>query len=683
MTKALTKLPQILHGGDYNPEQWSRDVWDEDIHLMKLAGVNAVSLGIFAWSKLEVSEGNYDFSWLDDIIEKLSSADISFVLATPSAATPQWMSENHPETLRVRHDGLRHPHKVRVNYCLSSPVYRQACKKMASALAQRYGQHKNLLLWHINNEYYNDCHCNICQDKFRDWLKNRYGSLEALNHAWWTPFWSHTYNEWSQVRSPQPWPDGEWSVQSMSIDWKRFTGDQYAELFTNEAEAIREHSSDVPLTHNMHALLNNDLTTQWKKVSPLCDFVSWDNYPGYQDDAGDVQRAITCAFQHDVYRGLNNGNAYMVMEGRPASGPGTKHQRKGILRRTGIQGLAHGSDSVMYFQWRDGRGGIEKFHGSMTRQYNSENTRAFGEISKLGNELHELSAIIGSEIPSDIAILFDQEIHWSLEYTTSARFDERDYIDSCLAHYAPLWQAGVNTTVVPPEYDLSQYKVVIAPLLHLLTPEAIENLRNYVEQGGCLVLTYWSGYVNESDLVFTSPAPGPLAEIAGVYSEELDAIPAGESFAVNSNGKQAGLADNYKAIHFADYLHSTGAEVLATFDDGDPDYLQGRPALSKNTFGKGSCYYIGFMPEADFLSNLYNSIIDEAGVQRAVSNIPSGINVLRRCNETTDFLFVHSFSQETETLDIGEGWSYVACGEKAESTLSLEKRAAVVLQRAK
>ena len=671
----LTKLPAFLHGGDYNPEQWSTDIWREDIRLMKLAGINAPTLGVFAWSALETAEGQYEFEWLDQIIELISDAGMSFVLATPSAATPPWMSEQYPETLRVRHDGVRHPHKVRVNYCLSSPVYRNAAQRMARKLAERYGKHPGLLLWHVNNEYHDDCHCDLCQNNFREWLQNKYGDLETLNDAWWTKFWSHRYTSWSQIRSPQPWPHGEWSIQGLTLDWRRFTGEQHASLFRNEAEVLRDMTPDIPLTHNMHGIFTENMVTQWKVVAKELDFVSWDNYPHYQDNENDVKAAITCAFQHNLIRGLNNGKPFMVMESSPGSSPGTRQQRPGALRRTALQAIGHGSDSVMYFQWRNGRGEIEKFHGSVVEHRGDEHTRYFKELAAIGSELQEIKDVIGSEIPSDVGLIFDQEIHWAMELSTTARWDNRDYVDACHDHYAPFWLAGVNTTIVPPEYDLSSYKLVIAPLVHLLSDEAVSSLKNYVRDGGTLVLTYWSGYVNENDLCFSGGFPGPLKEICGLWSEELDAIPAGQTFDVNT--KRDGLKNSYQAINFADLIRTEGAEVLATFGS---DYLDGQPALCKHQYGKGTCYYIGFQAQQEFLHDFYNQLIDETQAQRNAIDIPHGVSVQRRQNATQEFLCVQNFACSEQTLQLGEGWCNLGNG-TAVNAVQLQQRGAEILVR--
>lgn len=661
----LTKIPQLLFGGDYNPEQWPRDVWDQDITLMQKAGVNAATLGVFAWAALERAEGVYDFGWMDEIIEKLGSVGINIVLATPSAATPAWLDKQYPDVRRCNHKGERQPHRVRVNYCLSSKVYRQRARAMAEQLSERYGKHPAVIAWHIGNEYHGGCWCSSCQEGFRRWLGDRYKTIENLNKAWWTAFWSHTYTSFDEIEAPQPWPDGEWSMQALWLEWRRFVGQLTIELYENEAEVIRINSPDVPCTHNMHALTHNELLTHWKPLAGHLSFISWDAYPDYQDDEGDIGRAIDCSFQHAAYRGMKDNAPYAMMESRPSGGPGSKQQRPGALRRTALQAIGNGSDATLFFQWRDGRGGSEKFHGCMAGLSGRSDTRMFAEISALGAELKGLYPILNSRVNSDVALIFDQEIHWALELGTSARFDERDYIDTVERYYGSFWKRGINCDVLTQAGFIAttlKHEVIIAPYLYSLRPGMAAALENFVKEGGTLLLTCWSGYTDQNDLVVEGGFPGPLMELAGVWSEELDK-PGNTPVSVThtKTGKK------YAAGAFCDVLSvldSDQTTVLATFDN---EYYQGKPALTHHRYGKGYCIYVGFLAEEPFIDDMVKMlVIDEKCAPTLKVKLPDGVSVRSRLGDDAEYIFISNFSQEDSMLDLCNENLKTLQGEKVE-----------------
>lgn len=257
----------FLHGGDYNPEQWMDrpDILKEDMRLMKLAGMNSASIGIFSWAVLEPEEGKFDFSFLDETMDRLEGIGAKIVLATPSGARPRWLAERYPEVLRMDRRGHRNHFQARHNHCFTSPVYREKVREMNRKLAQRYGGRSNLVLWHISNEYSGECHCPLCYQAFREYLKEKFhGDLDLLNHEWWTTFWSHQYTSWEQIEP------GDESVHGLELEWKRFITYQTIDFIKNEIAPLREITPNIPVTTNMMEFWGLD----YRKLSQVLDVAS-------------------------------------------------------------------------------------------------------------------------------------------------------------------------------------------------------------------------------------------------------------------------------------------------------------------------------------------------------------------------------------------------------------------------
>lgn len=646
--------PGMLHGADYNPEQWPSNIWAEDIRLMREAACNAMTIGIFSWAALEPSEGVYRFDGLDRIMDLLHKNRISAVLSTPSAAHPAWLSQAYPEVLRTGSDRIRHEHHTRVNYCLTSPVYRLKCAAMAKQLATRYKDHPALLLWHVSNEYHDDCHCELCQQAFRAWLLCKYGSLDALNHAWCNMVWSHTYTDWAQICSPQLWPQGEWSNLALRMDWHRFVNTQSVACLLNETDVLRRITPDVALTTNMHQTCAGMM--DWARFAPHVDLVSWDNYPREWIESGNWRDAANVSFVHDFYRALKQ-RSFMMMESNPAAARGTRQKRPGMHRLISMQAVAHGSDTVQYFQWRNCPSGIEQFHGAVVDHDGTSQTRVFQEISALGHELRKLPSIVGTMPSPRVAVVYDKEVHWATEYSTAALVDERDYVATCQAHYHPLWSRSISVDAIPSTADLTPYKLVVAPVLYMLRPGVARRMTDFVEAGGTLVTTYWSGCVDESNKAFTGGFPGPLRSLLGIWSEELDGLQEGE---VNHIQMQPGntleLHGTFAVQNFCDVCHAEGAEVLATYTD---DYYTGAPALTCHRTGIGQAYYLAAAAIPDFLDAFYGQLVDKLGIESVWPvRLPEGVTAVARGQGNQRTVFLLNFTKETVSIDTG-GVSYM------------------------
>jgi beta-galactosidase len=641
----VAKFPHFLHGGDYNPDQWIKwkdRIWKEDMRLAKLAGINSLSVGIFAWAALEPREGEYHFEWLDEVLGMMAENNMIAVLATPSGARPAWMSQKYPEVLRVNSLRQRNLHGERHNHCLSSPVYREKVRAVNTALAERYREHPALGVWHLSNEYGGECHCPLCQEQFRGWLKNRYGGLEALNEAWWTAFWSHTYTEWSQIESPGPL--GETNTHGLNLDWKRFTTEQFVDFYLHETAPLKKITPSVPCTTN---LMGTYPGIDYFRLAEVLDIVSWDNYPQWTGTDKDIEIGSRAAFMHDLTRGLK-AKPFMLMESSPSATnwrPVAKLHRPNVHMLQSMQAAAHGSDTVQYFQFRKGRGASEKFHGAVVDHEGSENTRVFRDVAAVGERLKTLDAVIGTGTPSAVAVVYDWNIRWALDDLKGLLQKNTNYEETVINHYRAFWQLGIPVDIIDSTRSLEGYDLVIAPMLYMLRPGFAEALDGFVKKGGNLVTTYVSGYVNESDLAFTGGFPGPLRNCLGIWAEEIDALYPEDGNSIEWNGK------SYRAFDLCELIHAESAEVLGAYGS---DFYAGRPSLTVNRYGSGKAYHIAARTGPGFLEDFYAWLAGEAGIKPVLDKpLPKGVTAQVRSDGKTEYLFVMNFSSQKAAVDAG------------------------------
>jgi len=670
------KYPHLLHGGDYNPDQWPEAVWEEDMRLMKLAHCNTMSVGIFSWTRLEPAEGQYDFGWLDRVMNLLAENGAYAVLATPSGARPAWLAANYPEVLRVRPDRGRNLFGRRHNHCFTSPVYREKTRAINYKLAERYRDHPALLVWHLSNEYSGECHCALCRDAFRRWLQDKYGTLDAVNHAWWTAFWSHTFTTWEQIEPPSP--IGETSVHGLNLDWKRFVTDQTVDFMRNEIAPLRELTPDVPVTTNM---MGSYPGLNYWKFAPHLDVIAWDSYPTWHR-GDDVALAADVAFLHDLNRSLKGGKPFMLMESVPSATnwmPAAKLKRPGMHALSSLQAVAHGSDTVQYFQWRKSRGSAEKFHGAVVDHVGHEGTRVFRDVADVGEKLAKLDAVVGTTVRPDVAIVYDWENVWAMNDAQGPRQGDKGCLGDCKDHYRPLWRRGIPVDIIDMEQDLETYKLVVAPMLYMVRPGVAERIASFVQAGGTFVATYWSGIVDENDLVFLGGFPGPLREVLGIWAEEIDALYEGDANAVVPvAGNDLGLGGPYVARELCDLIHAEHAEVLATYGG---DFYAGRPALTVNQFGQGQAYYVASRNDERFLDDFYGALDARLGLLHSLpAALPAGVSAQMRSDGAHRYRFVMSFRAEAVPVDLGEG-TYVdlLTGSKVGGEVTLDPYGVMVL----
>lgn len=648
----MTEFGQLLFGGDYNPDQWLHqpDVLVEDIRLMKLASVNCVSLGIFAWAALEPEEGRFEFAWLDDVIERLHANGISINLATPSGAKPVWMALKYPEIRRVNSLGQRDPQRTRHNHCWTSPVYREKVRIINTKLSERYDKHPGVILWHLSNEYGGECFCDLCFAEFRKWLKARYKTIDSLNRAYWAAFWSHTVGDWDEITYIDE------SVHGLKLDWQRFTSDRCVDFIRHEIAAIRAGGSDRPVTTNMMSFFPG--LNYWDQA-PLLDIVSQDAYPCWHGDRPDSDIACETAFVYDFFRSLKHGNPWLLMESTPTNvnwRPVSRPKQPGMLRLSGLQAIAHGSTSVMYFQWRKGQGGSEKFHGAMVDHVGHENTRSFQEAIKLGADLAAMSKVATARTKSDVAIVFDWDSLWAVNNSQNQQNTHKNYQDTCYSFYRPFWKQGVAVDVIDSHGDFDQYKLVIAPMLHLIKPGVAERLQQFVQQGGTLVGTYLTGQVNEKDLCFTTGFPGPLRSLFGVWAEETDVSSWAWSQSVSAAvGNRLGLTGSYAAREFCDVIHLESGQALATYES---EFYAGGPALTVNPTGSGNAYYVASRNEERFQDDFIHGLLSSLGIQGVLgAKLPAGVSATRRENGESTFTFLMNFNPTPVEIALPTGKS--------------------------
>ncbi len=683
--------PHLLHGGDYNPDQWLHmpEIIDEDFRLMKLAGVNAFSVGIFAWTSYEKSEGAFDFAWLDEIMDRMAEAGNKVIVATPSGAKPAWLAEKYPEVRRVSHDGRRETIGGRHNHCMTSPVYREKVAEVNGRLAERYAAHPALGMWHLSNEYSGRCYCDLCLDGFRSWLEERYGSIESLNEKWWTAFWSHTFTSFSQI-DPR-----DLSIDSLKLDFTRFTSELTIDFMKSELAAVRRFSR-APATTNLMGLHSG---INYERMVAELDLVADDQYPGYSPLSPRVELdALRTSFKSDVHRCFKPDRPWMVIESCPDA---VQWRRPTTLKRAELhqaemlQALGHGAEGTCYFQWRKGRAGAEKMHGAVVDHVGHENTRVFSTVARLGKSYEKLSEILGSTARSEVAIIYDWDVLWAFDGSEGPRSSndgwavgprpEEAYQSVCVEHYAPLVRRGVTVDVIAATRDFSPYKVIIAPQLWMLAPGVAERLGKFVRAGGTLVSTYYSGFCDENNRCFLGGFPGGgLMDVFGIWNEETDWLPEGHERRVvaKKEGASWGLGGDHRAVEVCGLVHPRGATVLAEYAE---DFYSGTPALTLNLCGEGRAFYHAARLDEDTLDAFYGALVETCDLSQALSaRLPEGVLLQRRFRGDCEYLFIQNFSSEPrELLMTGEEMIDLLSGAVLSRALHLDPWASTVIRRSK
>ncbi len=665
----LEEIRQFLHGGDYNPDQWldHPEVLEDDIRLMKQAGVNVVTLGVFSWTSIEPQEGVYTFEWLDKIMDEMYENGIYVILSTPSGARPPWLAKKYPEVMRTSENRVRMLYGGRENHCESSEIWREKVRLIDEKLAERYAHHPALIMWHLSNEMYGRCYCEKCAENFRKWLKKKYGTIEELNKQYWSSFWSHKYMDFREIEPPAQ--HGEMYQHALVVDYYRFSSDLKINFLEMEKEAVKKYHPDLPVTTNMFHV---NCGINYDHLAKILDVVSWDSYPRWhcqKEKSTEWENAVGAGFTFDYARAFK-GKPFYLMESVP-SVPSQfevcKLKRPKMHMLSAMQTIACGSDSVQYFQWRKSNGSVEKFHGAVIDHNGSGNTRVFRDVCEVGAKLKEISCLKGTEVKAEVALIYDFDNIQALYEQRGITRNKRFFESRPQLHYDALLKNYVNVDVISSEADFSKYKVIAAPMLYLFKPDTARKIREFVKNGGDFVMTYYSGLVNENDLCFSGTlrnpvfAPYSLNDVFGIKVNETDAICDDEYNEFEYKGK------NYKALTCCELVEVDGAEILAEYKH---DFYKGLCAVSKKQYGQGFAYYIACNTESDFLSELYGDVLKNRNVSKIVDTEYVKDVMVR---ERNGYIFVMNFSTEERRIVVkGEtillnGYDYIVINKMVSS----------------
>ncbi|OXS76724.1 beta-galactosidase [Domibacillus enclensis] len=632
-------MNKIYFGGDYNPEQWPEQVWTEDYNYFKEAEIDTLTLGVFSWALIQKSEDTYDFTEMDEIMERARKEGKNVCMATGTAAHPPWMAHQFPDVTRVDFEGRKHKFGIRHNSCPNSPAYKRFSKKMAEKMAERYGDYENIIAWHINNEYGGSCYCEHCEAAFRVWLKKKYGTLDKLNEAWNTKFWSHIFYDWEEIVAPNALSEhyGRENVtafQGITLDYMRFNSDSILNNFIAEKEVLKKATPAIPVTTNFMGMYR---PLDYFKWAEHLDFISWDNYPP------DMQSEARMALTHDLMRGLKKGKPFWLMEQTPSTTACRDFnavKRPGVMRLWSYQAVAHGSDSVLFFQMRQSKGASEKYHGAVLDHSGKTDTRVCIETAKLGQELAKIGdAFTGAESKARIAIVFDWDSWWAVEISDGpSRYIS--YQKTMIDYYKALFHYNVDIDLISVDDDFSSYKLVIAPLLHMMKNNFDQRIEQFVQKGGTFLTTYLSGIVDENDNAILSERPGLLKKLMGIRIDETDTLHPDDKNYIELIAD--GWEGTYSCDTIFDLIQAKEAEAVAVYGD---DFYKGMPAVTKNHFEAGEAWYIGAQVEAGFLKQLFGKILEDLAIQNPI-NAEEGIEIRSRFKDEEQYVFILNHAQK-------------------------------------
>lgn len=601
---------KILYGGDYNPEQWLDypEILEKDIKLLKEAKINTVTLGMFSWSTLEPKESIFNFEWLEKIIKTLQENEINVILGTPSGAKPTWLGNKYEEVRVVRSDGVRELQGNRHNFCTNSKVYREKISIINRKLAELGLKYKNIILWHISNEFGADCHCNLCQQKFKDWLKEKYGTIENLNKMWWTTFWSHTYGSFDEINTPMT--IGEMSITALDINYRQFMVKNYIDYFNFEKSCIEKIGTNLPFTTNYHGIGNTDMN--YREFSKYVDIISYDSYPEWMIK-NNLDVAFETSFNFDLMRSTDLKKPFMLMESSPSSTNWQNYSKlkpNNLLKMASLQSVAHSSLSVLYFQIRQSRGSAEKFHGAVIDHSGKSTHRVYNEVKDLGETLDKLNYEF-KKVEVKVAIYYSWLNKYALERSQGPRNEGMDYYKNVLQIYRVLKSMGINIDIVFEDSKLDQYTLVVMPMMYVVEKQLAKEIEKFVNNGGTLVTTGPIGYVNSDDLCHLGGFPGYLKEVLGIEIDEIDALTNSETGEVFYKEK------SYTSKYFNEMITLDKAKSLATYNKF---FYKNQTAISENSYGAGKAYHVGTLLEKEGLYALFDDIFKELSIECAIDN---------------------------------------------------------------
>jgi beta-galactosidase len=611
MSLAQPPASPLLLGTAWYPEQWPESRWEADLTLMQQAGIHMVRVGEFAWSGLEPEEDRYDLGWLDRAIAAAAKHNIYTVIGTPTAAPPAWLTQKYPETLRVNEEGRRAEHGNRQQFNWANPKYRELTRKIAEEMAKRFGHNPNVLGWQIDNEYSDVSFDPETRTQFQQWLKARYGTLDNLNARWTTGYWSETYTAWDQI----PIQVG-YGNPGLLLSWMRFVSDTWRSYQKNQLDVIRANSDPRQFitTNTMGAFDGFDHYT----VEQDLDIAAWDDYVG----EGHLD-AIRNGAAHDLTRGFKQKN-FWVMETQPGNvnwAPINNSLDKGEVRAMAWHDVGHGADAVSYWQWRSALNGQEEYHGTLL---GSDGTPVplYAEVAQVGKEFAKAGPVLaGTSVKSEVAVLHSYDSRWAIQW--QKHNDKYDPVEEILSYYGPLRVIAQSVDIVFPTASLSQYKLVVAPGLNVLTDAAAKNLIAYVQGGGHLVLGQRSAMKDDDNSLQPERQPGPLAALLGGRVEQyyalLQPVPVQGNWGKGESQLWAELLG----------AKDSGTEVLMRYGKSN-GWLDGQPAAISRKVGNGRITYIGAWLDPKTMAEAAKWMTDTSGVKPVFGPVPAGVEVSAR-----------------------------------------------------
>lgn len=644
----------IIHGGDYNPDQWlpmKPEILQQDAALMQATGINSSSVGIFAWTSLEPEEGRFTFDWLDRVLDVQAKIGNRVILATPSGAMPAWLAAKYPDARRVDRRGFRSHFGNRHNHCWSAPSFHERVRVINSKLAERYKKHPALAMWHVSNELSGECFCDGCRKEWKRWLSRRYGTLKQMNDTHWAYFWSHQATEWQHAEPTDGVMDG------LALDWHRFTNEQLINWYTFEANILKAVTPDIPVTTNF---MTTSFLHDYHAISRVVDVIADDQYPGYDPEQPDLAKyAAFWSMKQDLYRCFKPERTFMLMESCPGSPQWRAPQRvkrPNMHKLEMLQAIAHGADGTCYFQFRAGRGSMEKLHGAVVEHWDTERhtqTRRYRELRALSDCYDKLAPVLGTSVRSEVAVIYDWQSKWGqrLSYGTGVGNPAWDghelshYDQVATEHYINFWKRGIPVDVIAEDKDLSSYKLVVLPMHWIVTPRFAKKIAEYVANGGTVVATWDTAMADEGNCMLLGGWPGEgLGKVFGLWVEEVDRLksktPRSISGLPGSGGDVAAIA------------HLEGAQVIASYSE---DFYAGTPAVTVNAFGDGRAYFVGTRLDATALSSLYGAIIEQNSIASILgTTLPDGVTAQIRGAGDEAFVFLMNFSTCGQRVSSGQ-----------------------------